>query len=197
MILGSIYSITFFTYSLTAPAVSPDTIYFCIKIKIITIGIIRQTPNARILFHCVPYFVWKLLIIVVIGQSEESEIKAIEYTRSFHAKIKEKIAAVARPGRETGTIILTNAPNIVHPSTLAASSTDLGRDAKKGRIRITINGIDKVAVDRIGAILVLMMCILVYSKNNGVSSKAGGNICVTRNPRIIGFPAFDLNRASP
>ena len=138
-----------------------------------------------------------ILAFGVIGQSEESEINAIEYTRSFHAKIKEKTAAVARPGRATGTMILAKAPSIVQPSTLAASSTDFGRDAKNGRIRMTINGIDKVAVDRIGAILVLMMCSLVYSRNNGVRSKAGGSIWVTRKPSIIGFRAFDLKRASP
>ena len=101
------------------------------------------------------------MIIAVIGQSDESEIKDMEYARSFQGKIKEKIAAVAIPGFATGSIILTNAPNIVQPSTLAASSTDFGREEKNGRIRITIKGIDKVAVETMGAIRVFTIWILV------------------------------------
>lgn len=42
-------------YALTAPFVRPETIYFCMKMKISSTGMIAITPNAMMKFHTVSY----------------------------------------------------------------------------------------------------------------------------------------------
>ena len=50
---------------------------------------------------------------------------------SFQEKMKQKTKVTTSPGNETGSIILKKAPNLEHPSTIAASSSSLGIPSTK------------------------------------------------------------------
>lgn len=50
---GQTWTVTLFSlpYAFTAPFVRPLTIYFCMKIKISTTGMMATIPNAMVAFH--------------------------------------------------------------------------------------------------------------------------------------------------
>src|ERR1051326_5571194 len=62
---------------------------------------------------------------------DSGEINVRAYTYSCVTRVKVKMTTVRMPEREIGTTILTNAPNRVSPSTMAASSNSRGIDLKK------------------------------------------------------------------
>ena len=58
------------------------------------------------------------------------DVSEIANTKSFHAKMKTRIAAVKTPGAASGRMIRRNAWNGVAPSTCAASSRSHGISRK-------------------------------------------------------------------
>jgi len=61
-------------------------------------------------------------------------VKIREKRNSFQEKMKHIIADAARPGAVRGNITLRKAPNLVQPSTIAASSKAVGISSKNPRI---------------------------------------------------------------
>ena len=87
---------------------------------------------------------------------------------------------VISPVLITGNIIRRKDPNALHPSIRAASSSDFGSLAKYGLRVITIKGTDPDAIAIAGALNEFNKPALEKVRNNGVNSKEGGIICVTR-----------------
>ena len=57
-------------------------------------------------------------------------VKTIGSTNSFQENLKERTAAIAKPGIDKGMIIRFNTPNLEQPSIKAASSSSLGMVSK-------------------------------------------------------------------
>ena len=51
-------------------------------------------------------------------------------TNSFQENLKDKMAAIMKPGSDIGIVTRISAPNFEQPSINAASSSSLGKDSK-------------------------------------------------------------------
>src|SRR5262245_30998925 len=80
----------------------------------------------------------------VIGFCDDDDTKVSAYTNSCKVKVKVKITTVRTAGNDNGSVILTNAPNRLQPSTIAASSISIGTVLKKPMSSQEQNGIVKV-----------------------------------------------------
>src|SRR6516164_3867775 len=80
----------------------------------------------------------------VTGFSSEDEMKVNAYTNSCMVSVNAKITTVRIPGTESGSTVFTNAPMMVQPSTIAASSISRGTDFKNPMNNQVQNGMVKV-----------------------------------------------------
>jgi hypothetical protein len=133
----------------------------------------------------------------VIGRYASLTLNVIEYARSFHANTKLKHAAVTTVGLEIGTTTRKNDVSTLQPSILAASTSSFGIFMKFGRSISTTNGIETVAVERIGARYEFSRCIFEKVRYSGVSTREAGSICVIRKISKKSLEPFTLNFARP
>ena len=149
------------------------------------------------LFHLVPYWFMNVYMAEVMGRMASFVLKVMEYARSFHANTKLKQAAVITVGLEMGIAMRKNALIPLHPSIFAASSSSTGMLKKPGRSISTMNGMDMVAVDKIGARYEFNIPSFEKIKNRGVSTREAGSIWVIRNTNTNIFIPFTRYLARP
>ena len=118
-------------YPLTAPAAKPDTILRWKRRTSITRGIVVKNDAAEISPHGIVCSPWKRAIPTGIVCFEGSVIMRSARKNSFHACIKQRIAAVKMPGADRGSATCLKAFSLEHPSTRAANSKSLGISRKK------------------------------------------------------------------
>ncbi len=132
-----------------------------------------------------------------MGRISALVLKVMEYAKSFQDMTKLKQPAVITAGFVIGIAILINEVNALHPSIFAESSNSFGILKKLGLNKRIVNGMDIVAVDKIGAKYVFNKLILEKVKNKGVNTKDAGNICVIKNISTKNFIPFTRYLASP
>src|SRR5580704_8057410 len=84
----------------------------------------------------------------VTGFSSDDEMNVRAYTNSCMVSVKAKMTTVRIAGTESGSTVFTNAPMMVQPSTIAASSISRGTDLKNPMNSQVQNGIVKVGYTR-------------------------------------------------
>jgi len=119
-----------FIYSFTAPKVKPLTTYLPKNKKINIGGNIVTTEVAAILFQATPVVAKKLKVPIGSG-FVEYPLNTNGKTALFQLKVKVNIEETIIPGKHTGITTLKSAPNLVAPSTIAASSISTGTSSKK------------------------------------------------------------------
>src|SRR5690606_23980479 len=108
-----------------APAVSPETMYRCVKSAISMMGVVTTTDAAISAPQSIDAYPMKSKmatgsVFVAFPDSTSANMKL------FQLKMNDRIVAVAMPGTDSGSVIRKNAPIAVRPSTCADSSSSSG-----------------------------------------------------------------------
>src|SRR5690606_35898622 len=112
-----------------APAVRPETMYFCVNSAITMMGIVTTTaaamrPPQSMLAYPTKSKIATGRVFVLAPESTSANMKL------FHEKMNDRMLAVAIPGTDSGSVIFRNAPIGVRPSTCACSSRSSGSESK-------------------------------------------------------------------
>jgi hypothetical protein len=163
-------------YPFTAPKVKPLTMYLCAAILRIRGGSIWNVHIAPIPFHICATG------LIEVADNNTDRVGALYNVSetakksSFHENIKPNIKAVAITGRVKGRAMLTKAFIRLHPSTIAASSTSIGKSIKNSLTSQVMKG-KFIAVWAITIpICVSNRPVNLYMSKKGMRAAAKGNI---------------------
>ena len=128
-----------YSYPLTAPMVRPFTNWFRMSTPRTTMGDMTITIWENSCPHSIPIGVIKEAAIT--GRVCVFEpVKMRAYKNSFQEYRRQKIAVVASPGADKGSVIRQSTPTLPQPSMIAACSSSRGIVAKKLRINRRVKG---------------------------------------------------------
>src|SRR6476661_1850309 len=143
-----------------------------------------------------PNWVWKFAMTTGVVWDRIAVMSSAK-RNSFHEARKAKIAVTAMPPDTTGITTRHNAPSLLQPSTVAASSKSFGTASKKLDISQMDSGREMVvcAMDR--AMGVSARPTEAIMDASGIPMATGGTMRVTRAAMMNTLPLRVLYRVMP